>query len=121
MNMEMREFEELVADALDGLPEEFLQKLDNIDIVVEDEPSEDELRRLGIKPPNTLLGLYHGVPRNKRGRGYANVLPDKITIYMKPIESLCRNEEELKEKVREVVMHEIGHYFGLSEREIRGV
>ena len=121
MNTEMREFEELVADALDDLPEEFLQKLDNIDIVVEDEPSEDDLERLGIRPPNTLLGLYHGVPRNRRGRGYASVLPDKITIYKKPIESLCRNDEELKEKVREVVIHEIGHYFGLSEREIRGV
>ncbi len=121
MNMEMREFEELVVDALDDLPEEFLQKLENIDIVVEDEPSEDDLRRLGINPPNTLLGLYQGVPRNRPGRSYVSVLPDKITIYMKPIESLCRNEEELKEKVREVVMHEIGHYFGLSEKEIREI
>ena len=120
-NMQRIEFEKLIVDALDDLPEEFQRKLENIDVVVEDEPSEDILRRMNITPPNILLGLYQGVPLNRRGRGYANVLPDKISLYQRPIESVCRNEEELKERVREVVMHEIGHYFGLSEEQIREV
>ena len=119
--MEPEQFEDLVVSALNDLPEEFRRKLDNIDVVVEDEPSEDVLNQAGVKYPNTLLGLYHGVPLNKRGRRYANVLPDKITLFQKPIESLCRNEEELKEKVREVVIHEIGHYFCLSEDELREI
>jgi len=118
-NMQRTEFEKLVVDALDDLPEEFQQKLENIEVVVEDEPSADILRQMNITPPNILLGLYQGVPLNKRGRGYANVLPDKISLYQWPIESVCRDEDELKERVREVVMHEIGHYFGLSEEEIR--
>jgi len=117
--MQRIEFEKLVVDALDDLPEEFQQKLENIEVVVEDEPSQDILRQMNITPPNILLGLYQGVPLNKRGRGYANVLPDKISLYQWPIESVCRDENELKERVREVVMHEIGHYFGLSEEQIR--
>jgi predicted Zn-dependent protease with MMP-like domain len=119
MNMQRTDFEKLVVDALDDLPDEFQRKLENIDVVVEDEPSEDTLKRMNIIPPRILLGLYQGVPLSRRGRGYANVMPDKISIYQTPIESICRTEEELKERVREVVMHEIGHYFGLSEEQIR--
>ena len=118
--MEREEFEKLVISALNDLPEEFQRRLENIDVVVEDEPSTDVLKERRIKPPSILLGLYHGVPLNRRGRRYFNILPDKITLYQKPIESLCQNEYELKKRVREVIRHEIGHYFGLSEKELRG-
>jgi len=119
--MERTEFEKLVVDALNDLPEEFQHKLENIEIVIEDEPSIGTLREMKIRSSNILLGLYHGIPLNKRGRSYASVLPDKISLYQKPLESVCRDEKELKQRVREVVMHEIGHYFGLSEKELRKI
>ncbi|MCK4532664.1 metallopeptidase family protein [bacterium] len=112
-------FEKLVKTSLDDLPTKFLRKMENIIIVVEDVPSKDVLLRFGVKNPLHLLGLYHGVPLGKRGYRYGNVLPDKISIYKKSIEALCRTEEEILLKVREVVMHEIGHYFGMSEEELR--
>ncbi len=112
-------FERLVNASLEDLPKKFLRKMENIIIVVEDVPSRDVLLRFGMKNPLHLLGLYHGVPLGKRGSRYGNVLPDKISIYRKPIEAICRTEEEILLKVREVVMHEIGHYFGMSEKELR--
>lgn len=119
--MQREEFEELVADALSDLPEEFQKKLENIGVVVVDEPPLGLLNELGIKPPDTLLGLYQGVPLRRRGSAYFNALPDRVTIYQKPIERICHNEAELKQKVQEVVMHEIGHYFGLSERDLERI
>lgn len=91
-------FEKLVAEAVDGLPEEFQRRMENVNISVEDRPSEEILRKQGIKSPNTLLGLYQGIPLKKRGVYYSNVLPDMITIYQKPIEMLCRNEDSNKGK-----------------------
>lgn len=116
--MERKKFEKLVAEAIDGLPEKFQRRMENVDIMVEDRPSEEILRKQGIKSPMTLLGLYQGVPLKKRGVYYSNVLPDMITIYQKPIENLCINEDGIKERVREVVMHELGHHFGMTEEEI---
>jgi len=126
MEIERSKFEELVASALDDLPEEFKRALENIEVVVEDEPSSDVLMERKIKPPDTLLGLYHGVPLSKRGQGYVNplyagVLPDKVSIYQKPIQSVCRTRAELKRRVQEVVMHEIGHYFGMSEEQLEEI
>ena len=112
-------FERLVNISLENLPKKFLRKMENIIVVVEDIPSKDVLLRCGVKHPLHLLGLYHGVPLGKRGSRYGNVLPDKISIYKKSIEALCRTEEEISLKVQEVVMHEIGHYFGMSEEELR--
>ena len=111
-------FEKLVKEAVDGLPEEFQEKRENVNMVVEAKPSDEILKQQGIRQPNTLLGLYHGVPLKKRGTGYTNVLPDMITIYQKSIEMLCKNDNEIKEKVIEVFMHELGHHFGMSEKDL---
>ncbi len=118
LKFEREAFEKLVAEAIDELPEQFQEKIENVDIVVETKPSHEILKQQGIKPPGTLLGLYQGVPLEKRGLSYANVLPDRITIYQEPIEILCGNENEIKEKVREVFMHELGHHFGKSEEDL---
>ncbi len=117
--MERKEFERLVLRAIGGLPGKFRKKLENIEIVVEDRPHTATLTECQISPPATLLGLYQGIPLKKRGPWYGNVLPDKITIYQKPIESVCHNQEEIEERVRAVVRHEIGHYFGLKEEELK--
>ena len=117
--MERKEFERLVLEALEELPNEFRRKLENIEIVVKDRPQTSTLSKCKISPSATLLGLYRGVPLKKRGPWYGNVLPDKITIYQEAIELLCHNQEELEKRVREVVRHEIGHYFGLQEEELR--
>ena len=117
--MERKEFERLVLRAIEELPEKFRKKLENIEIVVEDKPRATTLSKCKISPSATLLGLYQGVPLKKRGPWYGNILPDKVTIYQKNIESLCRSQEEIEERVCEVVRHEIGHYFGLQEEELK--
>lgn len=117
--MNREKFEKLVKEAVDGLPKEFQEKMENVNITVEATPSNEILKQQGIRQPNILLGLYHGVPLKKRGVHYTNVLPDMITIYQRSIEMLCRNEDEIKEKVREVFMHELGHHFGMSEKDLR--
>ncbi len=116
--MKRKRFENLVKEAVDGLPEEFQEKMENVNIVVEAKPSDEILKQQGIRQPNILLGLYHGVPLKKRGVRYANVLPDVITIYQESIEMLCKNGSEMREKVREVFMHELGHHFGMSEEDL---
>lgn len=116
--MNRAEFEKLVAKAVKCLPKDFRKKMDNIAIVVEDWPSREILSSMGIKRRDNLLGLYQGVPHPKRGFDYGNILPDKITIYQRPIESLCRTDHDIKRKIQEVVIHEIGHYFGLTEQKL---
>lgn len=111
-------FEQLVMKAVKGLPQRFKKKMENIAVVVEDWPSRQILSSMGIRRRDNLLGLYQGVPYPKRGYDYGNVLPDKITIYQRPIESLCRTDDEIKTKIQEVIVHEIGHYFGLTEQKL---
>ena len=91
----------------------------NVDVVVEDRASGKLLSGMGLQSPFQLLGLYQGVPLDRRGFYYGNVLPDKITLFQIPIESICRTKEEIAERVREVVIHEVGHYFGLSDERLR--
>ena len=112
------DFERLVSAALESLPTEFQAKLDNVEVVIEDVASFKQAQSVGLRPGMTLFGLYQGVPKTKRGAGYTLTLPDKITIFQKPIEFFYRNEETIKAKVRETVLHEIGHHFGLSDAEI---
>lgn len=116
--MEREKFEGLVIDALKSIPQFFRQKMENVEIVIEDYAPHYVQARLKIHP-YALFGLYQGIPRNKRGIWYGNVLPDKITIFQRPIEENCRSEEEIKDLIKKVVMHEIGHYFGLSEAKLR--
>ncbi len=116
--MRRREFEQLVAEALDGLPCQFRRSLRNIAVMVEAAPARALLETMGLWPDHTLLGLYHGVPLPERGHSYGNVLPDRITIFQQPIEALCRTPEEIKDVVRETVIHEVGHYFGLDDTRL---
>jgi len=119
--MNREEFESLVAKAIADLPAEFQHKLDNVDIVVEDWPTRRQLRQSRLSHHTQLLGLYEGVPQTKRSRGYELVLPDKITIFQKPIEAQCRSTSEIEAKVQEVVRHEIAHHFGIDERTLRKI
>lgn len=118
--MDRGEFEELVRDALDDLPEEFAHRLDNVEVVIEDEPDPALLRSLGIDPRRgTLFGLYQGVPLHARGVSYGAVLPDKISIYYRPLLRAYRSPDRIREQVRRTVIHEIAHYFGMDDKEIR--
>jgi predicted Zn-dependent protease with MMP-like domain len=119
--MERKEFEEIVEKAFDLLPENFHSALDNVSIVVEDFPTDEIIQRMKLRTGRELLGLYQGVPKTHRGTWYgmSPVLPDIISLYQKNIEAVCRNEELIKEKVREVLIHELGHYFGMNEDEIK--
>lgn len=119
--MDRERFQELVVRAVDELPEEFLSRLHNLDVVVEDRPTIGQRRRAGLGPGHTLLGLYEGVPQTRRGRGYGMVLPDKITIFQGPIEARCRSEKEIEAEVRRVVRHEIAHHFGISDARLREI
>ena len=121
MKVSEEEFEGLVVEAINSLPEKFKEKMENIAIAIEDLPSQELLIEMKIKSPYGLLGLYRGVPYPGRGIWYRNVLPDKIIIFKKPIEVRCRNKEDIKESVRRVVIHEIGHYFGLGEADLRKI
>jgi predicted Zn-dependent protease with MMP-like domain len=113
--MTRKEFEALVERALKSLPRRFKRQMKNIAVVVEDWADADTLAEMEIEPPDTLYGLYRGVDLTRRDSGYGNVLPDTITIFQGPIEADCEGEEEMAELVREVVIHEVGHYFGLDD------
>jgi predicted Zn-dependent protease with MMP-like domain len=113
--MTRREFEALVDSALRKLPRDFREKLANIAVVVEDWADDDTLAEMGIEPPDTLYGLYRGIDLTRRDTSYGNVLPDTIHIYQGPIEEDCADPEAMADLVREVVVHEVGHYFGLDD------
>ena len=115
------EFEDLVESALKKLPRPFRQKLKNIAVVVEDWADDETLEDVGIEPPDTLYGLYRGVDLTRRDSSYGNVLPDTIHIYQGPIEEDCADPEEMAELVRDVVVHEVGHYFGLDDETMEDI
>jgi predicted Zn-dependent protease with MMP-like domain len=114
-----QEFEQLVVQALDDLPDFFKQCLRNIDVVLADWPTEAELRSVGLKPGQLLFGLYHGIPLTRRSSHYGLVLPDKITIYRLSIEQVCRTPEEVMRRVQRTVKHELAHHFGISDDRLR--
>ena len=114
------EFENLVRAALEGLPDQFWDRLDNVDVVVEYEPTLTQLARNGIAPGSLLLGLYEGVPLTAREH-YGLALPDKITIFQRPLESICSTTEELVEEARNTVVHEIAHHFGIDDEKLHSM
>ncbi len=116
--MKRESFEELVARAVEDLPEEFAARLDNVAILVADYPSKAQRSDSDLGPDSTLLGLYEGVPLTQRGHDYGMVLPDRITIFQKPIEAGCRNDAETVAMIRQVVLHEIAHHFGISDARL---
>ena len=119
--MDRDKFARLVASAVRNLPKEFLTRLDNIDIVVEDRPTHGQLRRAGLRRGETLLGLYQGVPQTERSSHYGLVPPDKITIFQKPIEARCRHDAQIIAEIERVVKHEIAHHFGTSDARLRQI
>jgi predicted Zn-dependent protease with MMP-like domain len=119
--MTRQRFERLVAESLALIPRQFRDAMANVAVVVEDEPSRALLKEMDIEPPDTLFGLYQGTPLPERGWGYGNTLPDRISIYRGPIEDSCDTDEEIRDAIIETVIHEFGHYFGMSEEEIEGI
>jgi len=119
--MDRERFEWLVARAVESLPEEFRGRLENIDVVVEEWPTQYQLSRVGLGRGQTLLGLYEGVPATKRGSHYGMVPPDKITIFRQPIEAKCRDDIKVMAEVQRVVRHEIAHHFGIGDARLRQI
>jgi predicted Zn-dependent protease with MMP-like domain len=116
--VDRQRFEELVSEALERLPPRFAERLSNIDVEVRDWPTSDEMRTARVPPGSLLLGLYRGVPQTRRSQGYNMALPDRIFIYRQPIERVCRSDDEVRERVRRTVLHEIAHHFGWSDPEL---
>ena len=115
--MDAEAFEAIVAEALDSLPAEFARYMDNVEIQIELRPTREHRRAVGIKPWQTLYGLYQGVPLTQRVGG-APILPDVITIFQEPIERDFRGHDELRAQVRRTVLHEIAHFFGISDERL---
>ena len=117
--MNQLEFDHLVEEGISAIPERYLKRLKNVRIVVEDEPSRGQLDKGRARAGWTLFGLYEGVPQPARGGGYTLALPDKITIFRRPIEEACWTDAEVREQVKITVWHEITHHFGLDEGAVR--
>jgi predicted Zn-dependent protease with MMP-like domain len=113
------EFEQLVVQALDELPEDVRKHLDNIEVVVSDWPTAAEMKSVGLKADQLLLGLYEGIPLTKRGNRYGLVLPDKVTIFQGPIEQICRTRQQVVRQVQRTVKHELAHHFGISDDRLK--
>jgi predicted Zn-dependent protease with MMP-like domain len=114
-------FEQLVAEAIRTIPSRFRDELKNIAVMVEDEPPDDLLNEMEIEPPDTLFGLYQGTPLTERPWDYGNALPDRIVLYQGPIEDASETEDDVVVTVGETLIHEVGHYFGLSEEELEEI
>jgi len=119
--MTRQRFTQLVEEALLEIPRRYRREMKNVAVIVEDEPSPAILEEMDIEPGDTLFGLYQGTPLPERGWAYGNTLPDRISIFQGPIEEACADDEEIRDCVAETVIHEFGHYFGMSEEEIEEV
>lgn len=119
--MTRHHFERLVAEAARTIPKRFRDHVQNLVIVVEDEPSRETLDEMGIEPPDTLLGLYQGTPLTERTWDFGNQLPDRIVLYQHPIEDASEDDDDVVVAIGETLIHEMGHYFGLSEEEIEEI
>ena len=119
--MTRAQFERLVVEATALIPKRFRQEMGNLAIVIEDEPAPELLAELEIEPPDSLYGLYQGTPLTERTWGFGNSLPDKISLFQKPIEEDCEDEDDIRAVIGETLIHEVGHYFGLSEEEIEDI
>ena len=116
--MDIEVFNQFVDEALEGVPENLSSHIENLSIVVDSFPDEDQLFSVGLQPGDTLFGLYQGVPLPLRSANYSLVLPDVITIYKDVIEAECRSDLEIRVQVRKTVIHELGHYFGFNDDEL---
>ena len=116
--MDRREFELLVAETIEAMPDEFIARLENVTVIVQDHATPGQLAKARLRRGQTLLGLYEGVPLTKRG-GHVSVVPDRIIIFQGPIESKCRDNTEIAAEIRRVVQHEIAHHFGISDVRLK--
>jgi predicted Zn-dependent protease with MMP-like domain len=119
--MTRAQFQRLVAEAVMLIPKRFRREMKNLALVVEEEPSADLLTEMEIEPPDSLYGLYQGVPLPERTWAFGNNLPDRITLFQRPIEEDCEDEDEVRAVIGETLIHEVGHYFGMSEEEIEEI
>jgi predicted Zn-dependent protease with MMP-like domain len=119
MKVSRQEFEQMIVDALAAIPARFRDRLDNLAFTLEDRPTPEQRREFRMGPDDYLLGLYQGVPNTLRGADYGNVLPDKIIIYQEPLSRLCPDLGTLRQEIRKTVWHEVGHYFGLDDVQLR--
>ena len=116
--MELERFEELVRMGLDLIPDEIAKQMSNVDIEVQDMPSEQQLASAGVPRGHTLLGLYVGIPLTRRTSGYNMAMPDRIIIFQRPLEARSRDDKDLVERVRDTVIHEVAHHFGISDERL---
>ena len=114
-------FQRLVVEAVALIPKRFRREMKNLALVVEDEPAPELLEEMEIDPPDSLYGLYQGTPLPERTWAYGNNLPDRITLFQRPIEEDCEDEDEVRAVIGETLIHEVGHYFGMSEEEIEEI
>jgi len=119
--MTREKFTRLVEEAVREIPRRFRTAMANVAVVVEDDPSPELLEEMEVDPEDTLYGLYQGTPLTERSWGYGNTLPDRITIYQRPIEEACADDDEIRDCIAETVIHEFGHYFGMSEEQIEEI
>jgi predicted Zn-dependent protease with MMP-like domain len=119
--MTRQRFQQLVEEALRDIPPRFRLAMQNVVVIVEDEPPLHVLQEMEIEPPDSLFGLYQGIPLPERSWGYGNALPDRISIYQRPIEDVCEDDDEVRDCVAETVIHEFGHYFGMDEDQIQEI
>ena len=119
--MDTPQFEQLVARAIESLPPEILDRLENVDVVVADEPTPHQIRRRELGKNQVLLGLYEGVPLTERSYNYTNVMPDKITIFKKAMESIYRTDAQIVAGVQHTVLHEIAHHFGIDDDRLHEI
>ncbi len=117
--MTLDRFERLVEDAWDAIPEQFRDRFENVGVFVQDEPTREQLASARVGPGHTLLGLYEGIPLDRRGHGYSMALPDRVTIFRRPILRQSRSEQETWEIVYDTLWHELAHHLGMDEREVR--
>lgn len=116
--MRRERFEQLVAEAIESLPDEFKEKLENVAVVVQDWPTRSQLLSVGLRYRDELLGLYEGIPLTASGRDHATAPPDKITLFRRPIELGYRSDQRIVRGIAETVRHEIAHHFGISDARL---
>lgn len=121
MEISDKQFEQLINAAMDELPQEYIERLDNVAITFDDDPSPSQRKELKLRCHDTLLGLYEGIPLTKRNAGYSMVLPDKITLFKDPIVQLSTDVASLKQQIKHTLWHEIAHYYGLDHDRIHEI
>lgn len=118
MRLSRRKFEVLVLKALESIPDLIRERMQNVDVVIEDWPTDEQLVALGMAPDELLFGLYEGTPLIERGITVDPLLPDKITIFQGPLEDACETDREIEEEIRKTVVHEVAHHFGIDEERL---